>query len=109
MPAYKRGDVLLVYYPFSDDPYKTKLRPAILLEDAVDDHFVMKCTKTDKSKYGECIYIAPNSKEYEQMGLWEPTFISSSETVVLEKCFIDSWLGTCPEYLIDKISDILGI
>lgn len=107
MPAYKRGDVLLVYYPFSDDPSTTKLRPAILLEDAVDDHFVMKCTKTDTSKYGKCIFIAENSKEYNQMGLWEPTYISTSETVTLEKCFIDSWLGHCPEELIDNISDII--
>ncbi|WP_029275267.1 type II toxin-antitoxin system PemK/MazF family toxin [Pedobacter borealis] len=106
MPAYKRGDVLLVYFPFSDDPNQSKLRPAVLLEDSIDDHIVVKCTKTDVSKYGPCIKVNKGSSEYEDMGLWEPTYISITETAELKKHDIHSYLGECPESLIDKIDEL---
>ncbi|MBE5322116.1 type II toxin-antitoxin system PemK/MazF family toxin [Pedobacter sp. MR2016-19] len=106
MPAYKRGDVLLVYFPFQDNPNESKKRPAVLLEDAIDDHLVVKCTKTDKSKYGPCIFIDKGTKNYNEMGLWEPTYISIGETVELTKYEIHSYLGECPEELIDKINEL---
>ncbi len=105
MPAYKRGDVLLVYFPYDDEP-TAKLRPAVLLEDAVDDVFVVKCTKTDRSKKGSCIKIEKDSSEYKMMGLWEPTYISVTESVMLTKYDIHSFLGECPEDLIDKIDEM---
>ncbi|WP_131535508.1 type II toxin-antitoxin system PemK/MazF family toxin [Pedobacter nototheniae] len=107
MPAYKRGDVLLVYFPYQDDPDQSKKRPAVLLEDAIDDHIVVKCTKTDKSQYGPCIFIEKDSEEYNEMGLWEPTYISIAETAELTKWDIYSYLGECPESLMDKIEKLL--
>lgn len=109
MAKYKRGDVVWVKFPYEENPARTKERPAILVEDEVDGKsLVVKCTKTDKSKYGPCIFIQPGTKEYKLMGLSFPTYISINEEIELSKYFILRLIGFCPETIMDKIDELKG-
>lgn len=103
MAKYFRGDVVWVYYPFQDDPAESKRRPAVLIEDPSDDFFVVKCTKTDKSKYGPCILIKKGTEEFMQMGLSQTTYICVTEEITLNKVFIDGYIGSCPDNIMDEI------
>jgi hypothetical protein len=107
MPTYKKGDVLLVHFPFSEDPNVTKPRPAVLLDDVYDeDHIVIKCTKTDWTDRKRCICIDQNTQEYKMMGLKEKTYIVVNDEVCLTKYDVIRFLGICPQHIMDQIEEL---
>jgi mRNA interferase MazF len=91
MTPYKRGDVVLVPFPFSDLS-TTKKRPAVVIsstsynESSLDIVILAVTSKTDKSTgIGECLV-----QEWKQAGLLKPSAIKPAlstieQTLVLKK------------------------
>lgn len=108
MAKYLVGDVVLVYFPYQDDPKTTKLRPCVIIEDLQDEGVVVKCTKTDKSSRTPCILISKGTPEHKEMHLTDDTYISVKEELQLKKSYIHSYKGNCPESIMEKIFELRG-
>lgn len=108
MPTYKKGDVVLVYFPYQEDPNQTKCRPAVVVEDCINgNHIVVKCTRTDVSKWDKpCIVIEPGTEAYRSMRLKDRTYISVSEEITLSIHYIKRLNGRCPEDIMSQIAEL---
>lgn len=108
MSAYKRGDVVLVYYPWEENGQQCiKQRPGVVLEECADKKsLIIKCTSTNRSDKLQGIWVLASSKEGIEMGLLTDTFINLTEQMELSIHHIAKLIGHCP--YIDKIDEMLG-
>jgi len=109
MSRFRRGDVVLVYYPWEENGVRQiKKRPGIVLEECADrKSLIIKCTHVNRSDKLLGIWVLCNSPEGKQMGFLTDTFINLTESLELSEQFIEKIIGTCP--LMDKIDEILGL
>ncbi|SDF98791.1 PemK-like, MazF-like toxin of type II toxin-antitoxin system [Pedobacter terrae] len=106
MAFYKRGDVVKVYYPYEEDPMRTSVRSAVVVEDEVDNEcIVIKCTGTERSHEKE-ICIKPGSKAFKMMRLTKETYLRVEHEIPLHKKFIIRLEGRCPSEIMDEIDAI---
>lgn len=97
MSSYKRGDVVMVHFPFAENPRISKPRPAIILEDEDDPKFILiQCTSTNRSDKLLGIWVISSSKEGKIMGLPLDTFINLDHIIELPKWSIIRKIGDCP-------------
>ena len=57
---YKQGDIIAVYFPLTDKPAKTKLRPAIIVSNEKSnqvDNDILVCPLTTKIRDSEFSYL----------------------------------------------------
>lgn len=94
MTAYKRGDIVLVPFPFSDQT-TTKKRPAVVISSSrynavSQDTVIMAVTsQTGKSfDIGECLI-----KNWKEAGLLKPSAIKSAISTIEQKLVLKK-LGT---------------
>ena len=108
MSRYKRGDVVLVKYPWEEDGrIFFKKRPGVVLEELADrESLIIKCTHVNRSDKLLGIWVLANSKEGLEMGILENTFINLTEMLELKNSEIDRVIGYCP--FIDRIDEMLG-
>jgi len=107
MSPYKRGDVVMLHFPFKEDPTKTKFRPAVVLEDEDDPIFALiQCTSTNRSDKLKGLWVIKDSPEGRIMGILKDTFINVSNVVRLNRYAIYRKIGVCP--LMDEIDELLN-
>ena len=61
---YNQGDIIAVYYPLTDKPVKTKLRPAIVVSNATSnqlDNDILVCPITSKIRGDQFSYLLINN------------------------------------------------
>jgi mRNA-degrading endonuclease toxin of MazEF toxin-antitoxin module len=64
MNIFNQGDIVWVNYPFSDQPKKRKVRPAIIISNAKsneEDNDYLICPITTKSRKSDFSYIIEDS------------------------------------------------
>ena len=106
MAKYSKGDVVFVHYPFWENgELKSKPRPAIIMEVAGSEHFIIKCTSKNKSDKFKGVWILSSSPEGIKMGFKVNTFINLSETITLKGFAIIRKIGDCP--ILEKLEDML--
>jgi mRNA-degrading endonuclease toxin of MazEF toxin-antitoxin module len=57
---YNQGDIIAVYYPLTDKPAKTKLRPAIVVSSSISnqlDNDILVCPITSKIRGDEFSFL----------------------------------------------------
>jgi len=90
MTAYKRGDVILVPFPFSDLPY-SKRRPALILVDIPDreELICMMLTSTLSIDHQVDVMI----EDVNSAGLPKPTVARLSRLFTLKQSLVSKRLG----------------
>jgi mRNA-degrading endonuclease toxin of MazEF toxin-antitoxin module len=61
---YQQGDIIVVHYPLTDKPAKTKLRPAIIVSNEISnklDNDVLVCPVTTKVRDSEFSFLLNNN------------------------------------------------
>lgn len=93
MTAYKRGDIVLVPFPFSDQT-AVKKRPAVIISSSQynttsQDIIIMAVTsRIDRLDIGECMI-----QNWKEAGLLKPSTIKSALSTIEKKLVIKK-LGT---------------
>ena len=107
MTTYKRGDVVLVPFPFSNQT-ATKKRPAVLISstrynNASQDIIIMAITsQTEKlQEIGECLV-----KNWKEAGLLKPSAIKSALSTIEQKLVFKK-LGTLSDDDLTSLNTIL--
>jgi mRNA interferase MazF len=83
-----KGDVVLVYFPFSNDPRQTKPRPAVILWVSQTGDDVTFCAITSQNMdqlFPEDIPILPEDPEFVRTGLRVPSKIRTTRIATLTK------------------------
>jgi len=93
--GYEEGDVVLVHYPFREDPTKTKLRPAVVA-DASETPLLVLVTGTDRRAKAPGRWIPCRSAAGVMMGLRKDSFLNYGNHVRLDCRFIERKIGECP-------------
>ena len=90
-----RGDLVLVYFPFTDLS-ATKRRPAVVLwADPAQIDFTLGFISSQNVtalSVGE-MALLPTHPEFAQSGLSAPSKIRATKLVTLDRTLIDRWLG----------------
>lgn len=113
--TYKRGDVLLVSFPFAD-LVTYKQRPALVVHgDAAanpnGDHILVAIT-SNVTRPGRCnVEIQQGSPEFVAMGLLHDSLVVADKLNTVEPFLIKGKLGTCPvmESVDDALRRALGL
>ncbi len=107
MTVYKRGDIVLVPFPFSDQTF-IKKRPAVVISsDVYNSHsldiIIMAVTSNLKN------YIMTNEceiKDYSSAGLLKPSIIKSAVSTI-DKSLVLKKLGNLSSGDLDSLNKIL--
>lgn len=100
--GYNIGDVVLVHYPYKEDPSITKLRPAVIV-DITETPILLfvQITSTNRSDTNDGRWIVSTSNAGKMMGLRKDSFLNYGNFLKLDFQFIYRKIGTCP--YIDEI------
>ncbi|GEM_PF-3465229 len=95
--GYNLGDVVLVQFPFSDNPQKSKLRPAVIIEiNDIPLFLLVQITGTNKTGKCEGRWVISTADDGQMMGLLKDSFLNYSNFVELPIEFIYRKIGVCP-------------
>lgn len=107
MTVYKKGNVVLVPFPFSDQT-ATKKRPAVIISsnlynDASSDIVIMAITsRIDKTiVIGECLI-----KDWQVAGLLKPSAIKPAISTIEQKLILKK-LGSLSSYDLSSVENAL--
>ncbi|OHB21240.1 MAG: hypothetical protein A2666_05655 [Parcubacteria group bacterium RIFCSPHIGHO2_01_FULL_47_10b] len=100
----KKGDIVLVAFPFSDGPVK-KLRPAVVLvsEDGYGDVCLSFVTSRLQRRSEFCIVLQTTAKS----GLKAPSMVQLNKIVTLHRDHIQGQIGTVGMAEIQSIDAML--
>ena len=98
----QRGDVVLVPFPFADQPDRLKLRPALLvqrdgLELDVETLVVVAITsRRHRAGVATRLAVAADSAEGRAMGLVVDSVIMTDRLATIDRADIVRVIGSCP-------------
>lgn len=98
MANYAPGEIIVVNYPFKEDPTLFKPRPAMIISKISEELYCIAkiTTKNQTGRYkGE--WIDENSKEYEPMGIGLPSFIFLEQFIQIPITLIKYPIGRYPD------------
>lgn len=105
----KRGDVVLVDWPYSDRT-GSKLRPAVLvqadfLNGLIDDSILVQITRTRHGIPGTEVALVPAKETLS--GLLHSSFVSCANFLTVDAQFIDQTIGYLSVTVLRQIEDCL--
>jgi hypothetical protein len=101
MPRYHTGDVVIVRFPYTDDPKQDKVRPAVVISEPQspdgEQYLVCKITrpKPDPLYYPGFHAVKMASIEGKEMGLLQDSFVVYDTVALLEPFLILKKIGIC--------------
>jgi mRNA interferase MazF len=103
-----RGDVIVIAFPYSENPTKSKRRPALILADLPGDDIICAAiTSSGKDPAG----ISLSNTDFEQGGIHVESTIRASKLVTLTKDQIEKVAGRVKEekrmQVVKKIYDLM--
>ena len=108
--SFSFGDVVNVPFPNQENRFESTLRPAIVIEDLVDEVQIifMTCETCQQSRYPNSFIVPETSVEGVAMGLTCDALIAPSRQFTLPKIKIHPRpRGRCPQNIIEQIVDAL--
>jgi mRNA interferase MazF len=108
---YKRGDVLLAIFPFSDLIHFKK-RPVIVVQDEnvtteFDQQVCAQITSKDLAAGPTRIPVDKDTDAWHQMGLLSDSLIVTDKLGTVDAVAIDKAIGSCP--CMDKVDEALSV
>ncbi|MGJ1196270.1 type II toxin-antitoxin system PemK/MazF family toxin [Sphingobacterium spiritivorum] len=95
--AYNIGDVVLVHFPYKEDPQKTKPRPAVIInKNSIPIFVLVQITSTNRSDKLKGKWIPKDSAYGKSMGLLCDSFVNYENIVKLNSMYIIRKIGDCP-------------
>jgi hypothetical protein len=89
MSDFSPGDIMVVNFPYREDPTRFSKRPAMIISKKDDNHYMMsQITRTNRVGEIKGEWIDQNSDELEEMGLDEPSFINLENILPVPKSLI---------------------
>ena len=95
---FKEGDVVLVPYTWKDEEglIQFKIRPAVVYRIESDtEQLMIKCTHVNRSAQFPGKWILKNSKQGQEMGIKEDTFIHYTDTLTIKENYVKRLIGRC--------------
>jgi hypothetical protein len=98
-------------FPNQENNKECTARPAIVFENLQDDVEVFPVTKQiqNQAKYKKTIFVSKDSFEGREMGLTFDSIIILDRKSQLKKTRLVRKMGICPQTIIDRINEMLGI
>ena len=108
---YKRGDVLLALYPYTD-LIRFKKRPVIVVQDEAvttefDQQVVAQITSKDLQAGPTRVEVDKNTDDWRQMGLVSDSLIVTDKLATVDAVAVAKAIGTCP--CMDKVDTALSL
>lgn len=89
MGDFSPGDIIVVNYPYREDPTKFSVRPAMIISKLDDNHYKMsQITTTNRVGELRGEWIDKNSIEFKMMGIQSPSFINLENILIVPKSLI---------------------
>jgi mRNA interferase MazF len=106
----RKGDIVLVPFPFSNDPSKSKLRPAVVLWANTKIEEVMLCFITTRhldKLDPEDVILDTSDVEFNGTGLKIPSKIKTTKIVTLNYKLVQNRLGELGKQQTQKLNSTL--
>ncbi len=115
MAQIHRGDVVLVNFPFIQDPTQSKTRPALVIQNDVGNRYSLNTivlsisSVIPQKRYPTHYKIAANTKLGKKAGLDKDSVVQAENILTLPKALITRKLGSLPASAMDKIDGIIKV
>lgn len=108
---YKRGDVLLAYFPFTDG-VRYRKRPVVVIQDETidtgfDQRIVAQITSNLNRIGPTRVPITKDSVSGKAIGVIEDSVVITDKIATLEPSRFEKALGTCP--CMDRVDEALSL
>lgn len=106
---YSPGDVVLLPFPYEEDPSKFKYRPALIID--INDGIklaTLKITGTNKISQKKGMWVEKDSKRGMLMGLTKDSFIDCSRIVKVDEFEITQMIGYMDDDGFEQIEYIVS-
>jgi len=104
-----KGDIVLVYFPFTDLTGR-KLRPALVLYESWNDLIVsFISSRIERYNPKVSVLVKETDPGFKQTGLKTSSVIRLDKIATLHKSLVAGRIGTLPEYFKEKINEKLRI
>ncbi len=110
---FKRGDVVLVPFPFVTDFSKAKTRPAVVIQNDIGNLYspnlilALISTSIPEKEYPFHYRIVAGSRTAEQSGLGQNSIVKAEIIITIPKSSIIKKIGTFSKEDIEKIDQCL--
>ena len=112
---FRRGNVILVRFPYITDPSKFKDRPAIIIQNDIGNRFgsnlivaAISSQMPDK-KYPFHFWIHANSPEAEEAGIQKDSIIHAEIIMTIPKISVIKRLGRFDDVSMNAIDECIKI
>lgn len=113
--AYRRGDVVLLPFPFVSDPSRTKERPALVVQNDVGNRFSPNLivaaisSRLPKRAYPTVYIIHAGTAEAENAGLAKDSVVDASVLLTVPKARVSQRLGRLSDRAMEEVNQCLRV
>jgi len=114
-PAFRRGDVVLVAFPFVTEPTRSKRRPAVVIQNDTGNRFspnlivAYVSSQLPKSRYPTDYWVTAGSTEALAAGLDRSIVVKSDTLFTVPKVGVVRVLGRFPDEAMAGIDACLRV
>ena len=112
MGEFKRGDIVTLKFPFAEKPSKTKLHPALIIQNDIGNRYskntiVLMITSLSSSSklYPVQVLIPENSGA----GLKKTSIVDAGVVFTVSKDRIKNKIGECPTKFMNEVNKAIKI
>ena len=112
---FRRGDVILVRFPYIADPSKVKDRPAVIIQNNIGNRFGSNLivatisSQIPDKKYPFHFWIHANSPEAEEAGVQRDSIVHAEIIITISKASVIKQLGRFDDVSMDAIDECIKI
>jgi len=100
MADFQPGDIIIVKFPYKEDPTQFKDRPAMVMSKTDQNLYtIAKITTKDRTRELKGEWIDERSPEFKMMGIDQPSFIRLEDFIKVPKSLIKGKpIGKYPDF-----------
>jgi len=106
---FKRGDIVLVRFPFTDLS-STKVRPALVISSFKEDYIIIGIFSRQpsyKNLTATWVLISRNSKDFASTGLKKTSILKAEKITIVHRSVIHKKLGRFSQNLMNNVEKAL--
>jgi len=113
--VFRRGDVVLVSFPFVTDPSRVKRRPAVIVQNDIGNRFSPNLivagitSQLPRSRYPTDFWVDADSQEGRAAGLDRAAVVKADTILTVPKASVTRHLGRFSEEAIAAIDGCLKV
>ncbi len=112
MGEFKRGDIVTLKFPFAEKPSKTKLRPALIIQNDIGNRYsknTIVLMITSSSPFSKLYPVQVLIPEDSGVGLKKTSLVDAGVVFTVSKDRIKNKIGECPTKIMKEVNKAIKV